>query len=245
MEFSNITGFIFAAGLGTRLRPITLTTPKPLVKVHGKPILEYNLDLMLSLGIKDVVINAFHLKEQFKPYEGTYKGRLNVKVSYENIILGHGGGLVNALPFINHDFILAINGDTILTFQKEALMTPFKRISSSSNKLDLEIAVMNDSVTPLAIQDGILIGIGNKKYIETKNEKNVKRYNALGLYLMKKTTLELIKPEDGFMGIFGEDDLIDRLYEHKSVAKTFEINDYKRYEITTPEDLEKINSQNI
>lgn len=237
----DITGFIFAAGLGTRLRPLTYETPKPLLKVHGKPMLEYTLDLMKKLGITEVVVNAFHLKEQFTPYNGNYKDTVTVTVSYEDEILGHSGGMVKALSLIKNDIILAVNGDTILDFDPAALEYPLKRIRESINPYHIEIAVTKDVVNPLSIVDEMLIGIGDKMY-ESAPKAKIKNENAIGLYLIKKSALELIKPEDGFMGIYGKDDLTDRMHENNGVAYTFTIPHLKRYEITTPEDLEHLNS---
>ena len=59
---------LLAAGLGTRLRPITDTTPKCLVPIHGKPLLEYWLDLLLSAGIDRILINTHYLAEAVRDY---------------------------------------------------------------------------------------------------------------------------------------------------------------------------------
>ena len=61
---------IFAAGLGERMRPLTDTTPKPLLRVGGKPLIEWHLEKLAALGIRDVVVNTSWLADQFPASNG-------------------------------------------------------------------------------------------------------------------------------------------------------------------------------
>lgn len=90
---------ILAAGLGTRLRPITERTPKPLVEVAGHPLIAYGIGLLRSNGIEDVVVNLHHLGDQVARALGD-GSRLGVRLHYsrEEILLDTGGGIRHAAP---------------------------------------------------------------------------------------------------------------------------------------------------
>lgn len=106
---------ILAAGLGTRLRPLTDRTPKPLLPLAGSPLIVWNLLLLRQHGITDVIINLHHLGEMI---EQTLKdgAQFGVKLTYqrEPVILGTGGGVKQAESFFEGEAFLLLNGDTVL-----------------------------------------------------------------------------------------------------------------------------------
>nr|WP_298377301.1 nucleotidyltransferase family protein [uncultured Halomonas sp.] len=103
---------ILAAGLGTRMRPLTDHTPKPLLKVGGKPLLQHHLERLKAIGIGDVVINVSHLGEQIIEALGD-GGRYGVRIqwSQEERPLETGGGIHKALPLLGESPFLLVNGD--------------------------------------------------------------------------------------------------------------------------------------
>ncbi|HEV8243469.1 MAG TPA: nucleotidyltransferase family protein [Nitrospirales bacterium] len=105
---------LLAAGLGTRLRPLTDAIPKPLLPVAGQPILLWNLLLLKRHGITDVIINLHHLGEQIVQAlgDGSRFG-LRVAYSHEPTLLGTGGGIKQAAPFLKDGSFLVLNGDTL------------------------------------------------------------------------------------------------------------------------------------
>lgn len=104
---------IFAAGLGQRMLPLTLHTPKPLLPVGGQPLLFWHLDHLATAGIKEVVINISHLGEQIREAVGDgSRWGLQVHFSCESQPLETGGGLLQALPLLGDQPFLLINGDT-------------------------------------------------------------------------------------------------------------------------------------
>lgn len=103
---------VFAAGLGTRMHPITQHTPKPMVKVAGKPLLDYRLDMLAAAGVQRVVVNTFHLPEQIEQHLGQ-RADMEIIVSRETIRLETGGGLVQARKFLGNDPIFIMNSDVI------------------------------------------------------------------------------------------------------------------------------------
>lgn len=115
------TGFILAAGFGTRLRPLTLHRPKPLVPVCGVPTLAYSLALCRRHGIEDLIVNAHYLADQINEWAGEHDG-LTIRISHETPdILGTGGGLALARPLVgSHVVVLA--GDVLTDVNLTDLM---------------------------------------------------------------------------------------------------------------------------
>jgi len=104
---------ILAAGLGERMRPLTNTTPKPLLCAGGKPLIAWHLEKLAAIGVRDVVINTSWLAPQFPAMlgDGAYWG-LRLHFAYEgDTPLETGGGMWNALPLLGDAPFLAVNGD--------------------------------------------------------------------------------------------------------------------------------------
>lgn len=104
---------IFAAGLGERMRPLTDTTPKPLLHVGGKRLIEWHLEKLAALGVSDVVVNISWLAEQFPATLGDgARWGLRIAWSHEGATpLETGGGMWNALPLLGEAPFLLVNGD--------------------------------------------------------------------------------------------------------------------------------------
>jgi N-acetyl-alpha-D-muramate 1-phosphate uridylyltransferase len=104
---------IFAAGLGERMRPLTDRTPKPLLEVHGKPLVVWHLEKLAAIGVHYVVVNTSHLADQFPETLGDgSRWGLRIRYAYEGPVpLETGGGMLNALPLLGPEPFIAINGD--------------------------------------------------------------------------------------------------------------------------------------
>lgn len=114
------TAFVLAAGLGTRLRPLTEHHPKPLVPVCGVPLLSYALAHLAQHGHREAVVNAFWLAEQVEAWEGVHEG-VRVRVSTEGPeVLGTGGGLKKARPWLGEQ-VAVLNGDILTDIDLTAL----------------------------------------------------------------------------------------------------------------------------
>lgn len=113
---------ILAAGLGTRLRPLTNTIPKPLLPVGGAPLIVWNLLLLKRHGFRQVVINLHHLGPMIEQALGTgSKFGIRIVYSHEPVILGTGGGIKQAEPHFSGEPVLILNGDTLAELDLEAL----------------------------------------------------------------------------------------------------------------------------
>lgn len=103
---------ILAAGFGERLRPLTETTPKPLLKVGNKPLIQYHVENLVSAGVRELVINTSWLGDQIEDYlgDGSHFG-VEIAWSRESERLETGGGICRALPLLGSEPFLLINGD--------------------------------------------------------------------------------------------------------------------------------------
>jgi MurNAc alpha-1-phosphate uridylyltransferase len=117
---------VLAAGYGTRLKPLTDRMPKPLVPVAGKPMIEYALDKLRAYGIKEVIINVSHLKDQLTAYLSAFNG-LTITISEETEPLETGGGLKKALPLLGSDPVFTINSDIIWLDERESALERLAR----------------------------------------------------------------------------------------------------------------------
>jgi len=114
---------IFAAGRGERMRPLSDATPKPLLRVGGKRLIEWHLEKLAARGVRDVVINTSHLAGQFPAALGDgARWNLRIAYSYEGPEpLETGGGMRRALPLLGAAPFIAVNGDVWTDFDFAAL----------------------------------------------------------------------------------------------------------------------------
>jgi mannose-1-phosphate guanylyltransferase len=114
---------VFAAGQGTRLRPLTDNRPKVLVPVAGRPMIEYSLLLLRRHGITEIVVNLHHLGEQIENHLGD-GSRLGLRITYsrEQELLDTGGGLLRARPLLDDAPFVLINGDVVIDLDLGAVI---------------------------------------------------------------------------------------------------------------------------
>ena len=114
---------LFAAGLGTRRRPLTNGIPKCLVPVNGRPMIDYPLLLLRYYGIHEIVVNIHHLADQVEEYLGN-GSRLNVEIAYsrEQTLLDTGGGLLGARHFLDQDTFVVMNSDVLIDLKLDQVL---------------------------------------------------------------------------------------------------------------------------
>ncbi len=115
---------ILAAGLGTRMRPLTNNTPKPMLLVAGKPLIAHQVEKLVASGINQIVINHAYLGEQIEDYLGTGE-QFNCHIQYspEHEPLETGGGIFKALPLLGEEPFLLVNGDVWLDMDYRSLVS--------------------------------------------------------------------------------------------------------------------------
>jgi MurNAc alpha-1-phosphate uridylyltransferase len=110
------SAMVMAAGLGKRMRPLTATRPKPLVRVAEKALIDHSLDRIEAAGIGHVVVNVHYLADALEAHLARHKRGMTISISDERGgLLETGGGLVKALPHLVGDPILCVNSDNIWT----------------------------------------------------------------------------------------------------------------------------------
>ncbi|NIQ01707.1 MAG: NTP transferase domain-containing protein [Nitrospinaceae bacterium] len=123
---------ILAAGFGTRLRPLTLQVPKPMVPILNRPILEHTIHLLRSHGINEITINLHHLPEVITDHFGDGSD-FGVKLnwSHEPEILGTAGGIKKAQPFLEGETFLVINSDVVVDIDLSKIISDHKARGSA------------------------------------------------------------------------------------------------------------------
>jgi len=231
MNFESITAFIFAAGLGTRLRPLTDSVPKPLIKLNNKPIIEYTIEWYISLGIKEIIINIHYLPDQFNYLKDKYQNKVNIILVKEEEILGHGGAIYNSLDLISNEQILASNADTIIRLNEEDL----SRLISKD--LNLVLFRKDSGVLGFNENDG-LIRIKNNLF---SNQQETYSADYAGICNIRKSCLPNYHYQGGFLGFFGNDDLLENLISKGTLVSGIILKNIERIEVNSLEDLEVAN----
>ncbi|MGY3449009.1 nucleotidyltransferase family protein [Bradyrhizobium sp. USDA 4353] len=104
---------VLAAGLGLRMRPLTDTMPKPLVRVAGRPLLDHVLDRLAEAGVTEAVVNVHYLADQIIEHTATRSAPRVIISDEREQVLGTGGGVVKALPLLGHEPFFHVNSDTM------------------------------------------------------------------------------------------------------------------------------------
>ncbi len=116
-------GMVLAAGLGTRLRPLSYELPKPVVPVLGRPLCTYNMEFLRQGGIRSFVMNLHTHPKLIQQRVAGWAGKsVRIDFTLEPVILGTGGGIWNAREFLKAGTFVTVNGDTILSFPLDSAL---------------------------------------------------------------------------------------------------------------------------
>ena len=154
-------GFIFAAGFGERLRPITEAMPKSLVPVMNIPAICYPLMKMKKAGIRDIVINLHYMPDDIARFFAMHNNfGLNITFSFEPEILGTGGGLKKCEKLLHDDDFIIMNSDIIADIDLNALAAHHRqaKVSATVALYQTERAA---SIGPVAVREGCVIDFKN------------------------------------------------------------------------------------
>lgn len=140
-----LKAMILAAGLGTRMRPLTDHTPKPLLKAAGKPLVQYHIERLAESGIKELVINSSWLGQQIADYiENNPLSDGTIHIIHEEAPLETAGGIINALPLLTTkkqalsekdelgEYFVVVNGDVWTDFDYSELLDIAAKIPPST-----------------------------------------------------------------------------------------------------------------
>lgn len=209
---------IMAAGLGSRLMPLTEHIPKPMVPILNKPVMQYSIELLKEHGVEDIIANTHYLPETISNYfeDGSRLG-VNLKYSYEKELLGTAGGVKNNRWFLDETFII-ISGDALTNINLTEMIKSHKE-----NKALVTLALKS-------VEDVSKFGVvvtddsGKIKAFQEKPEAHEALSNQVntGIYIFEPEVFEHIP--DGFYD-FGQD-LFPKLVEMNERIYGFETQDY-------------------
>lgn len=153
---------VLAAGLGTRLRPLTNKIPKPLLPLDSQKLIDYPLAYLAKNEIQEVMINLHHLGDLIREYVGDGR-RYNLKISYsfEPEILGTGGGIKNTESFFDGKPFVCINSDSLLNADFEALLEKHFEARASATMV-VKKRGPKDPYEGVEVEGGFVKKIGRK-----------------------------------------------------------------------------------
>lgn len=205
-----IDAVLMAGGKGERLRPLTEKTPKPLLKMQDKPIIDYIIEHIISFGVKNISVTVNYLKEQIEEHFAEPKLGVQVKCFGEPKFLGTIGSILYVENFEN-DTILLMNSDAITDLNLEEFYLHYKE-----HDADMSIAAIPYTIS---VPYGILnLGGRNVKGILEKPTYNY--YANTGIYLIKRKLLNLI-PQGAF---FNATDFMEILIKNGYKVVRFPLN---------------------
>ncbi len=208
-----IDAVIMAGGRGQRLQPLTDTTPKPLLKVGNKAIMEHNLDRLALFGIDDFWVSVKYLGEQIESYfgKGTEKN-INIDYVWEHEPLGTIGA-VSQIKNFEHDYVLVTNSDLLTNIDYEQFFLEFLE-----QKADLAVLTIPYQVNiPYAVLET------NQGVVQSFKEKPTYTYYSNGgIYLMKKEMLQYIPKNTHFNAT----DLMEALIKDNRKVISFPFSGY-------------------
>jgi dTDP-glucose pyrophosphorylase len=202
-----VDAVVMAGGRGERLKPLTDQTPKPLLRVGDKPIIEYNLDRLVSFGVSDFWISLRYLGSQIQDYLNSDKWK-SIKISYvsEQSPMGTIGALSMITDF-KHDYILVTNSDILTNLNYEDFFLSFIRSEADFSVVNIPYAVLETK----------------NEWVTSLKEKPVYTYYSNGgIYLMKRSVLNDI-PASSF---FNTTDLMERLIVKGKRVHSYPLHSY-------------------
>jgi MurNAc alpha-1-phosphate uridylyltransferase len=190
------TAMIMAAGLGSRMMPLTETRPKPLIEVAGTTLLDHVLDQLRAAGVRRIVVNVHYLAEQVEAHLAQHTADFAVSISDERDLLRDtGGGLVKALDLIQDDPFYCVNADNWWTDGAENSLLRMARVWDA-DRMDVLMLVV-----PFA-QAGNTLGSGDFDFDDTgrlsrDGPKRARGYVWTGIQLLARNAI-VDPPSDVF-----------------------------------------------
>lgn len=207
-------GVLMAGGKGKRLMPLTANTPKPLLKVGEKPIIEHNIDRLVQYGIRNLHLSINYLGEQLEDYFGKGEANnANIKYVRETEPLGTIGSVL-LIEHFEHEDILVMNSDLLTNIDYADFFISYKNSGA-----DMAVAATSYNVeVPYAVLE-----VDDQSNVTSLKEKpNYTYYSNAGIYFIKKSMLKLI-PENKFYDIT---DLMEEILAQKKKLITYPITGY-------------------
>ena len=223
---------ILAAGLGTRMKPITLVKPKPLIKVGSKNLLERSINLLESHGVEQIIINVHHLADQIEKFISNFKSKVKITISDErNLLLDTGGGVKKGTIIFKKNPFFVLNPDTLWLQNYLDEMKLLERIYFESKKPCL--LLINKK---LSLDTSFEGDFNLNNNVVTKDKKN--NFIFTGLQLIERDHLDLIDKK-----VFSMNEIWNKLINEKKLLGLESKQMF--YHLNTEEMYKKILNLNI
>jgi MurNAc alpha-1-phosphate uridylyltransferase len=225
-------GMILAAGLGKRMQPLTLKTPKPLLEINNYTLLERAINLLIDHGVQEISINVHYLPNQIKSFINRKKFKVKITISNEeNLLLDTGGGVLKGTQNFGDNPFFVINPDTVWGKHYLAELKSLEVIYLKNNKPTLLLVNKKLSIDPSFQGD---FNLNNEKI--TKDSEN--QFIFTGLQIINRSVFTNEKSE-----VFSLNKVWDKLIKGKNLLG-LESNQ-KFYHLNTSDMYRKIQSLNI
>ena len=225
-------GMILAAGLGKRMQPLTLKTPKPLLEINNYTLLERAINLLISHGVQEISINVHYLSDQIKSFIDRKNFKVKISISNEeNLLLDTGGGVLKGTQNFGDNPFFVINPDTVWSKHYLAELKSLEVIYLKNNKPTLLLVNKKLSIDPSFQGD---FNLNNEKI--TKDSEN--QFIFTGLQIINRSVFTNEKSE-----VFSLNKVWDKLIKGKNLLG-LESNQ-KFYHLNTSDMYRKIQSLNI
>jgi MurNAc alpha-1-phosphate uridylyltransferase len=222
------TAFILCAGFGKRLNPLTLDTPKPLIKFNNITVLETCINLIENLGIRQIILNTFYLKDQIHNFINHKKFKSKISIIEDGeIILDTGGGIKNMMKYTNEDDVLIFNPDTIWKKHYSNEIIEMEKMYFSKKLKNILLLVKKE----LSFDKNLNGDFDLKENLIIKN--NDRKYIYTGCQIMNKKLLSHLKDKN-----FSVTDIWNDLIEKKELNGFETNNDF--YHLTDLETFRKL-----
>lgn len=183
----NLTAAILAGGLGTRLRSVVANRPKVLAEIHERPFLAYLLDQLAAVGVRNVIICTGYLGEQVREIFGNSYGEMELDYSQESSPMGTGGALRLALPKLESDPVLVMNGDAFCAVDLEGFYAWHR---DRGARATMALIKVDDAARYGRVQvdsEGVVV------HFAEKSDGSGPAWVNAGIYLMHRALLETIE----------------------------------------------------
>lgn len=205
---------IMAGGKGQRLMPLTANTPKPLLKIGDKPIIEYNIDQLIKVGVKGITLSVNYLSDQIIHYFGNGEDKgITIDYIIEDKPLGTIGSILLKQSF-QHEDVLVMNSDLLTNIDFADFYKTFKETDA-----DIAVAAVSYKVK---VPYGVLETNNENIVVSLKEKPSYTYFSNAGIYLIKKEILSMI-PRNSFFNIT---DLMERVIDMKYKLVTYPLNCY-------------------
>jgi MurNAc alpha-1-phosphate uridylyltransferase len=225
-------GMILAAGLGKRMQPLTLKTPKPLLEINNYTLLERAINLLISHGVQEISINVHYLPDQIKSFINRKKFKVKITISNEeNLLLDTGGGVLKGTQNFGDNPFFVINPDTVWSKHYLTELKSLEVIYLKNNKPTLLLVNKKLSIDPSFKGD---FNLNNEKI--SKDSEN--QFIFTGLQIINRGVFTNEKSE-----VFSLNKVWNKLIKDKNLLG-LESNQ-KFYHLNTSDMYKKIQSLNI